>query len=96
MDYSSYLGVSSNYDTTACMVAAAAAANNDNHQAFSSTHYPDFNACGHSQVGLSSSVAQIIRKSDSQPLVALHSFFEYYAFRNISLNKICKTTVYKL
>ena len=53
MDYSSYLGVSSNYDTTACMVAAAAAANNDTHQTYASTHYTDFNPCAHAQVNKS-------------------------------------------
>lgn len=50
MDYSSYLGVGANYDTTACMVAAAAVASNETHQNYSNNPYSDFNPCAHPQV----------------------------------------------
>ncbi|XP_076811381.1 uncharacterized protein LOC143457785 [Clavelina lepadiformis] len=55
MDYPSYLGVTSNYDTTACMVAAVS--NNDSHQAYPTAPYADFSSCAHAQQSSQSSFA---------------------------------------
>ena len=64
MDYSSYLGVGGNYDTTACMVAAAAAVNSDSHQSYPSSHYHEFNPCAHAQVDINIIVVYPVQGCD--------------------------------